>query len=107
MVTDASKYIYPDTIILAHSNMMHAVAWYLKRSDIYLWDNPGELEYGTDLPQYKYRLIIGKKGLNQLIEEQKGKGGVATFMRGDFQENFPAKAVNEAYQDRLMFGKFD
>lgn len=106
-VTDASKYISPDTIILAHMNMMHAVAWYLKRSDIYLWDNPGELEYGTDLPQYKYRLIRGKNGLKTLIEEQTGKGGVATFMRGDFQENFPIKATNEAYQNRLMFGKFD
>lgn len=106
-VIDASKYISPDTIIVAHNNMMHAVAWYLKRSDIYLWDNPGELTYGTDLPQYQYRLIKGKAGLQKLIESQKGKGGVATFMKGQFQENFPIKATHEDYQHRLMFGKFD
>ncbi len=106
-VMSVSKYISPDTIVLAHCNMMHAVAWYLKRSDIYLWDNPGELEYGTDLPQYKYRVIKGKESLSELISEQKGKGGVATFMRGDFQENFPCKAEHEKYQHELMFGKFN
>ena len=105
-VMDVSKYISPDTIVVSHMNMMHAVAWYLKRSDIYLWMNPGELQYAVDLPQNQYRLIKNNSALNQLIEEQKGRGGVATFQRGDYRENFPMAPTAQSYEDNLMFGFF-
>jgi 4-amino-4-deoxy-L-arabinose transferase len=105
-IEEAAPAIGPDTAIVAHRNMMHAVAWYLRRSDIYLWDHPGELEYGTSLPKFRGRLLQGRNALQALIDEKRGKGGVATFMSGDFREGFPEAASREAYEDTLMFGKF-
>ncbi|PHM60432.1 lipid IV(A) 4-amino-4-deoxy-L-arabinosyltransferase [Xenorhabdus ishibashii] len=53
-----------------------AIAWELKRSDIYLLDRSGELEYGLDYPDSRYRYITEKEFPAWLAETRK-KGQVA------------------------------
>ncbi|MDC9592016.1 lipid IV(A) 4-amino-4-deoxy-L-arabinosyltransferase [Xenorhabdus sp. IM139775] len=47
-----SKYIFTQSV-----GVGAAIAWELKRSDIYVFDRPGELEYGLAYPDSQYRYV--------------------------------------------------
>lgn len=104
-----SKHITPDTIVIAYPNMMHAVSWYLKRSDLYIYgqgSGGGELEYWLKQPKYQNRYLATKQELQRFIDTNKHrKDGIAFFMRGDFREDIPASNT-EDYQNSMMFSKF-
>ena len=109
-VLKQSKYITSDTIVIAYPNMMHAVSWYLKRNDLYIYGQGsgggGELEYWLKQPKFQGRYINGKQQLRKFIDENKNrKDGLAFFMRGDFREDIPASST-EDYRDGMMFSKF-
>ena len=57
----------PDTIIVSDANVVRAVAWSLKRTDIYLL-HKGELGYGLSYPEHKQR-YIGIGGLKKLLDQ--------------------------------------
>jgi len=59
--------IKPDTILVTDSNVVRAVAWELKRTDIYLY-NTGELTYGLSYPDAKGR-FLGPAGLDKLLQQ--------------------------------------
>jgi 4-amino-4-deoxy-L-arabinose transferase len=48
--------INENTILISDASMVHALAWYLKRDDIYMirW---GELEYGLGYPDARHRIL--------------------------------------------------
>ncbi len=106
-VLKQSKYITPDTIVIAYPNMMHAVSWYLKRNDVIIYGGDGgELEYWVKQPKFQDRFIKTKQKLQIFIDENKNKkDGIAFFMRGDFREDVPASNT-EDYQDAMMFSRF-
>lgn len=107
-VLKQSKYITPDTIVIAYPNMMHAVSWYLKRNDIIIYGGDGgELEYWIKQLKYRDKYIAAKQELQKFIDENKNKkDGISFFMRGDFREDIPASGI-EDYQDSMMFSKFN
>ncbi len=59
--------ITPQTILVSDSNVVRAVAWVLKRTDIYLLQK-GELTYGLSYPDAKDR-FLGPAGLNKLLQQ--------------------------------------
>lgn len=72
--------IKPDTILVSDSNVVRAVAWTLKRTDIYLLQK-GELTYGLSYPDAKGR-YLGPSGLANLLQQQaagKLKRDIAVF----------------------------
>ncbi|WP_369793137.1 MULTISPECIES: lipid IV(A) 4-amino-4-deoxy-L-arabinosyltransferase [Xenorhabdus] len=66
-----SKYILSESVGLGA-----AVAWELKRSDIYLFQNKGELEYGLDYPDSRNRYITQEQFPSWLASARK-EGQVA------------------------------
>ncbi|WP_340614891.1 lipid IV(A) 4-amino-4-deoxy-L-arabinosyltransferase [Xenorhabdus thailandensis] len=66
-----SKYILAQSV-----GMGAAVAWELKRSDIYLFDRQGELKYGLAYPDSQYRYITAQKFPAWLVKARQ-KGQVA------------------------------
>ncbi|MEX0446186.1 lipid IV(A) 4-amino-4-deoxy-L-arabinosyltransferase [Xenorhabdus sp. SGI246] len=66
-----SKYILSGSVGLGA-----AVAWELKRSDIYLFQNKGELEYGLDYPDSRNRYITQEQFPSWLASARK-EGQVA------------------------------
>lgn len=106
-VLKQEKYITPSTIIIAYPNMMHAVCWYLKRDDIYIYGgHGGELGYWIKQPEFQGRYINSKQELWKFIEKYKNnRDGVVFFMRGDFREDIPSSNI-EDYQNGMMFSKF-
>jgi 4-amino-4-deoxy-L-arabinose transferase len=59
--------IKPETILVSDSNVIRAVAWELKRTDIYLLQK-GELSYGLSYPDSKER-FLGQSGFNALLQK--------------------------------------
>ena len=60
--------IKPDTIFVTDGNVVRAVAWVFKRTDIFLVYY-GELNYGLSYPEHKDRKL-GVEGLKKLIAQQ-------------------------------------
>ncbi len=57
-----------DTVLVSDGNAVRAVAWTLKRSDIYLLSE-GELFYGSGYPEHAGRRL-GEEGLRKLLAQQ-------------------------------------
>ncbi len=106
-IESVAKDITPETSIVVYPNMMHAVAWYLKRSNLYLWQNPGELEYFVNYYHDQNRFIPNNTDLKAFIEKHKNSGGVVLFARGDYTGQLPVKPSYQKYKDKLFFAKFD
>lgn len=72
--------ITPDTILVSDSNVVRAVAWELKRTDIYLIQK-GELTYGLSYADSKHR-FLGIPGLDKMLREHEAgkiKQNIAVF----------------------------
>ncbi|MBN1547556.1 MAG: phospholipid carrier-dependent glycosyltransferase, partial [Syntrophaceae bacterium] len=61
-----------DTIIISDENTITAVCWYLHRSDVYLLEGDGELDYGLSYEDASGRLIDIKSAVG-LIKGNRGK----------------------------------
>jgi 4-amino-4-deoxy-L-arabinose transferase len=46
-----------DAVIISDEKTIGAACWYLRRNDIYLLENGGELNYGLNYPEASNRLI--------------------------------------------------
>jgi 4-amino-4-deoxy-L-arabinose transferase len=70
----------PDTILVSDANVVRAIAWTFKRTDIYLLAR-GELTYGLSHPDHSERML-GIPGLRKLLAQQKSgevKRDIAVF----------------------------
>ncbi len=77
---DITKKINKNTILVSDANVVRAVAWVFKRSDIYLLF-PGELTYGLGYPDDTKKLL-GIVGLKKLFTKQRAgeiKNDIAIF----------------------------
>lgn len=63
-----------NTIVVSDSRTVRAVAWYFKRSDVYLTSS-GELAYGLGYPDDEHRLL-DERALRQVIDGNAGKNAV-------------------------------
>ena len=72
--------IHPDTVIVADEDTAAAVAWFYRRSDVYLAWPAGELTYGAGFEDSKHR-VLQKGPFRQLIAEKVGKGRVVVIAR--------------------------
>lgn len=57
-----------DSVIVTDNNLVHAVCWFYKRSDVYLLQSRGELSYGLDYEDSRHRLL-DVNGFNELIRQ--------------------------------------
>ena len=64
---EVGKTMQQDTILISDANVVRAVAWTFKRTDILLMQE-GELEYGLSYPEHKHRLL-GFDGLRKLMQQ--------------------------------------
>jgi 4-amino-4-deoxy-L-arabinose transferase len=59
-----------DTLLVSDASLAGAVAWELKRKDVYVV-NPGEMDYGLSYPEASDRKLVGTK-LAELIAANRG-----------------------------------
>ena len=57
-----------------------ALAWELKRTDIDLFNNKGELKYGLSYPDVQHRFVT-QSGFPAWLKQARKKGSVALFLR--------------------------
>jgi len=49
--------ITPQTMLISDAPLMHAVNWFYKRNDVYLFHSQGEMKYGLSYPDAKHRYL--------------------------------------------------
>jgi 4-amino-4-deoxy-L-arabinose transferase len=95
--------VKPGMIVVAHPNVMHAVAWEFKNKDMLFYTHGGELEEGLKNEDSKARIISNKQFLKMLKTSEPGK--IIYIMRGDFMEGIP-EAGFQKYDHEIMFSNF-
>jgi 4-amino-4-deoxy-L-arabinose transferase len=64
--------IRDDDVIISDENTIRAVCWYLQRSDVYVLESPGELDYGLSYKDADGRLLDIRSAVD-LIDRNRGK----------------------------------
>jgi len=67
-----AKFLQPDTILISDEGLISSVCWYLHRSDVYLLEVGGELDYGLTYEDASGRLIDMQSAVD-LIKRNRGK----------------------------------
>jgi len=49
--------ITPQTMLISDAPLMHAVNWFYKRNDVYLFHSKGEMKYGLSYPDAQHRYL--------------------------------------------------
>lgn len=80
IIQQVQPLLKPDTMLVTDTNVVRAVAWTLKRTDIYLLQR-GELTYGLTYPEHQDR-YLGIPGMSKLLQDYdagKVKRDIAVF----------------------------
>ncbi|MCB2146025.1 MAG: phospholipid carrier-dependent glycosyltransferase [Deltaproteobacteria bacterium] len=64
--------IEPDTVVISDEDTLRAACWFLKRSDVFVLVNGGELDYGLAYPDADGRLLH-LDSFSALIDRNRGK----------------------------------
>ena len=65
--------ISPETFVLSGSDVFRAVCWYLKRDDIYLIGDAGELEYGVEHEGSSSQRLLSVTAASKFIQDHRGQ----------------------------------
>jgi 4-amino-4-deoxy-L-arabinose transferase len=94
-----------ETIVISTATVVHAVAWQLKRDDIYLIDR-GELDYGLSYADSSYR-HLDAQGLSILLAANNGQRAVLFFCTKDCNQQYidilPSSAGRHNYGEYSMW----
>ncbi len=89
--------IADDAMIIADENSIRAVCWYLKRNDVYVLGNTGELDYGLTYQDAGSRLLDLRSAAG-LIDVNRGR--TVLIARVENMDRWRAQLPAPAYQDR-------
>ncbi|MBF0118110.1 MAG: phospholipid carrier-dependent glycosyltransferase [Desulfobacterales bacterium] len=84
------KNLPENSLIVSGDDPMHAVCWFSKRNDIYLFVDASEISYGLNYPDAKHRFLNLEKFLS-LISENKGVKPVALICKKHLYESYSPK----------------
>lgn len=59
-------FITPETMLVSDAPLMHAVNWFYKRNDVYLFHSQGEMKYGLTYPDSKHRFLTKEQLLHAI-----------------------------------------
>ncbi len=86
--------VAPDTRLISDNDMVHAVCWFYKRSDVYLFDSKGELEYGLSYPD-SARRFLDESNCVAMAREAAARTVIITITNTyeDWTQRLPAPAA--------------
>lgn len=97
LVARHRSFIAPDDVVISEEDSIQAVCWYLKRNDVYVLGNAGELTYGYRYADGAERLLQLKDAA-ELIQRHRGKvvliARARTFAR--WQDALPPPLAQDA-----------
>ena len=78
-----------DTLLVSDASLAGAVAWELKRSDVYVV-NPGEMNYGLSYPEANHRKLVGTR-LAELIAANRGAHDILILCEPDTEKQIDSQ----------------
>jgi 4-amino-4-deoxy-L-arabinose transferase len=78
-IESTAHFVTADTIVVSASTPIKSVCWALKRSDVFLLDEEGELSYGFGQETAKHR-HLSFQDFGRMIAENKGRRTVLLYL---------------------------
>lgn len=97
-----------DTILVSDNDLASSVCWCYKRSDVFLLRASGELTYGLEYEDSKFRLLDVER-FKELVMKSSGKGSIVLILNAKrYAEYSPLlpKPVFEDINCGLVFAEF-
>ena len=102
--------INPNTIIISDSLLAPAICWSYKRSNVFILQREGEMEYGLRYDDTTKKRLLNIKQLNELILENSGINNIVLISSDkdytDYIANLPKPAF-ENKENGLVFTEFN
>lgn len=100
--------IGPDTLLVSETSLAPAIAWFYKKSDVFLFQSRGELSYGLSYPDDAHRYIGNVSRLKALIAQRRNNGGVVLVLEKEkyakLAPNLPAPIFSDTRGNFVMAG---
>ena len=90
--------IRTDTVLVSDEDPMGAVCWFYKRDDVYLLEGGGEVSYGLNYEDAKYRSLNLEK-FKDLINKTAGKEGVVLVAKSKKYTQWKQRLPKPVYED--------
>ena len=86
------------TVLVSDEDPMGAVCWFYKRDDVYLLEGGGEVSYGLNYEDAKYRSLNLEK-FKDLINKTAGKEGVVLVAKSKKYTQWKQRLPKPVYED--------
>jgi len=90
--------IRPDTVLVSDDDPMGAVCWFYKRDDVYLIEGGGEVSYGLNYEDAKYRQLDLKQFKN-LVSQHSEIGSVVLIAKSRKYRRWRQSLPEPLYED--------
>jgi 4-amino-4-deoxy-L-arabinose transferase len=90
--------IKTDTILVSDEDPMGAVCWFYKRDDVYLLEGGGEVSYGLNYEDAKFR-SLNLKQFKDLLLQNAGKGRVVLIAKSRKYMRWKQNLPKPLYED--------
>ena len=90
--------IQTDTMLVADEDPMGAVCWFYKRDDVYLLEGGGEVSYGLNYEDAKYR-SLNLKQFKDLVLQNAEKGRVVLIAKSRKYMRWKQNLPEPLYED--------
>ena len=90
--------IQPDTLLVADEDPMGAVCWFYKRNDVYILEGGGEVSYGLEYEDAKYR-SLNLTQFRDFILKNAEKGQVVLIAKSRKYEPWKENLPEPLYED--------
>lgn len=101
--------VHADTLIVTGDHLVHAVCWFYKRDNVYLFEDTGELKYGLARDNSVPPRILAVGDLNKIIDAHSERGGVILFLKTKsymkYKDRLPAPEFKDA-DNSFVFLRF-
>lgn len=105
-INEVADRITPETIVVSYKNHVAALAWFLKRDDIYVYGRGGELTYGLNKSDAAGRLL-SKEDFEKMIKNKPAGQRVVIFHTSKRQFNELPPSPNVFIRDGNYFAQYN
>ncbi len=91
--------VTPESIVVTNDNVLRAVCWYYKRSDVMLLETFGELGYGLKHDDAGQDRFLTVDAFTKMLQENKGKRPVVLVLNRSYYQQYQSLLPAPLYMD--------
>ncbi len=107
-LSNYTKQIRPDAIIISDKYLTSAVCWFYQRDDVYLLDRAGEFKYGAGYKDANHKVLTKEEFADFVTHKAKGRKVVLFTNKKlyDYYREWLPNPANEVQEDGFVMAVF-